>query len=928
MRQLCSILLIIISLVHSNAQIIGFQYSDIPQNVIVNQLYESKDHSIWIATNNGVYQFNGLSYEKLDISNIENENFTAIYQDNKKNIIFGCESGNIYWCDYQLMLNKWSPKDGTPQKKITAIHQDKNGNIWLSTYGEGVYVFDQTYLYNFNKNDGLFDDAIYDMVIDDNNNVWVATDQGINICNFNDKKKLIRKINRTNGLSDELIQCISLSYDRKSILAGYQNGGIDQIEIKTQTIKQNCVYSDLQDIHQLIQLSDNHIIAATRNNGAFQIINSDTTIITQIVQSNKIYSLFLDSQSNIWISTAEKGLINFNLLFQKIEFDENVQIQKKFDDLVGTNHGLYLNQSGQKKLLSDSKLNVVSIGKDLLNNYWIGTFGQGLYRYANQKITKFPNLPDPNVLSIQSYNNSILIATLSGIYKITSTDTGYDITDFNLEIRLPKYYVYKLFQDKSGVLWIGTDGKGLYKYDGKMLFNYDELNQVKFKTVYSIDEDKQHHIWFGSEEVGLVEIDNNKLNQKIIKGLRSNHIIDIVCGDNNQLLLAHDKGIDLIDTKKNEALYLDHIIANFQFDNILNSNNYKNKKFEISSGNKIYFLDSRFLKSPTINIQKIEVNGEKNFISENSDFNSDKNNFHFYLSSMFLNYSLSPSYEYFLEGYDTKWRNTQSDVVEYQNLNSNHYVFKARAIYSSASSETIEYQFNINLPFWKKWWFISLILLLVAIGFYLWVNYRDKKNATQMQFEREKIENQLITLKSQINPHFLFNTLNTLIAIIESNPNLAVNYVTRMSDFYRKIMLYREENRIPIVEEISLIEDYTFLIKKRFGDNISILNHINNTQDFIVPFALQMLIENAVKHNIATKDHPLIIELYDNEEFIFIKNNYQQKKVKEPSTGFGLSFIKKHYEFLSKIHVEIQNDDEYFIVKLPILKNESTHSRR
>ena len=87
-----------------------------------------------------------------------------------------------------------------------------------------------------------------------------------------------------------------------------------------------------------------------------------------------------------------------------------------------------------------------------------------------------------------------------------------------------------------------------------------------------------------------------------------------------------------------------------------------------------------------------------------------------------------------------------------------------------------------------------------------------------------------------------------------------------------------------------------------------------------------MLIENAVKHNIATKEHPLNIDLQIIDNFIYIKNNFQPKKIKEPSTGFGLSFIKKHYEFLSKLPVDISSDSNLFIVKLPLLKNESINS--
>ncbi|MBK8722477.1 MAG: histidine kinase [Saprospiraceae bacterium] len=926
MRKYAYIVLFFLNFQSSFAQIAGFQIADLPQSIVINKLFEASDHRIWIASNDGIFIFNGESYEKIDLSNLPKENFTAIFEDSNKNIVFGCESGNLYWANRNNLLTKWNPQEGLPQKKITAIKADKNGNIWFSTYGEGLYVYDKTYIYNFNKSDGLSDDAIYDIVIDDRNDVWVTTDQGINICSFLNKKKNVRKISVQNGLSDELIKCITISYDKKSVYVGYQKGGIDKIDIDTKKISNFCQNIDLEDANNIFQLPDNQLVISTENNGIFLVNQNKDSAPKKIISSNKVYSLFIDNQSNIWASTAEKGLFYYNLLFNKTEFKEDLQIQVLYDDLVGTSKGLYLNQLDKMQLVSSPKINVIAIVKDNRNDHWIGTFGQGLYLFKNNKLTKFNNLPDQNILSIQSYQNGILAATLSGIFHIKQTEKGYEILDFNQEIKLPKYYVYKLLLDKKGTLWIGTDGKGLYRYDGKSLLNYSEVEGEKFKTVYSIDADENGHIWFGAEEVGLVEIVDNLLKYKNIKGLRSFHIIDVVCNSNNKILIVHDKGIEMLDVLKNELFYVDQFIPDFKMDNILNSNNYRYNRFEIASGNNIYCMDDRFFSLPKVSINKIEVNGVGAQNYENNEFDSDKNNFHFYCSSMFLNYKVKPVYEYFLEGYDSKWRSTQNNVIEYQNLSSKSYNFKIRAVYGSYSSDLVEYQYVVKLPIWKRWWFVLLTIASIFLIFYYWILNRDIKRSNQLRLERENVENQLIALKSQINPHFLFNTFNTLIAIIESDPEVAVEFVSRLSDFYRKVMIYREKNTIPIQEELSLIEDYAFLIKKRFGDNIIIRNQIHDNEGFVVPFAIQMLIENAVKHNIATKEHPLNIDLQIIDNFIYIKNNFQPKKIKEPSTGFGLSFIKKHYEFLSKLPVDISSDSNLFIVKLPLLKNESINS--
>jgi LytS/YehU family sensor histidine kinase len=178
-------------------------------------------------------------------------------------------------------------------------------------------------------------------------------------------------------------------------------------------------------------------------------------------------------------------------------------------------------------------------------------------------------------------------------------------------------------------------------------------------------------------------------------------------------------------------------------------------------------------------------------------------------------------------------------------------------------------------------------------------------------------------LKSHINPHFLFNSFNSLIAVIETNPKVAAEFVTKLSDFYRKVMLYREKAVIPIQEELALISDFAYLIEKRFADNIRILLQIHKFEGFVVPFSIQMLVENAVKHNVASKEKPLTVTVAIEGEYYVVRNNFQLKKVKEASTNFGLDFIVKHYEFLDAKKVEIVQDDTNFIVKLPILKHEN-----
>ncbi len=198
---------------------------------------------------------------------------------------------------------------------------------------------------------------------------------------------------------------------------------------------------------------------------------------------------------------------------------------------------------------------------------------------------------------------------------------------------------------------------------------------------------------------------------------------------------------------------------------------------------------------------------------------------------------------------------------------------------------------------------------------------RDKRREREATLKREKIESQFEALKSQINPHFLFNSFNTLITIIEENPQMAVEFVEKLSDFYRSILQYREMEVISLKEEVELVKNYAFLLQKRFGNSLAL--HVQNIdeQAYIAPLTLQILVENAVKHNIISKSRPLDIELNVSDGYLTVSNNLQKKMALEVSTGFGLQSIVNRYALLIDKAVLIEEGETHFTVSIPIIKN-------
>lgn len=236
-------------------------------------------------------------------------------------------------------------------------------------------------------------------------------------------------------------------------------------------------------------------------------------------------------------------------------------------------------------------------------------------------------------------------------------------------------------------------------------------------------------------------------------------------------------------------------------------------------------------------------------------------------------------------------------------------------------SEEIGKEYN----FWSVYissLIISMIISFIheAVFFYmLWI--KTIKRAEQL--EKEGLLSQYETLKNQINPHFLFNSFNTLITLIEEDKAAASEYVQKLSDFFRIILQLRDKSVIPVKEELKLIKTYTFIQQKRYGNNLIL--GIKIPPQFldmgVAPLTLQMLVENAIKHNIISTEKPLIIEIsVTDNQYLLIKNNLQKRIDHEPSSGLGLPNIHSRYAFLTDKKPEIIVNSDYYAVAIPLLE--------
>ncbi len=259
-------------------------------------------------------------------------------------------------------------------------------------------------------------------------------------------------------------------------------------------------------------------------------------------------------------------------------------------------------------------------------------------------------------------------------------------------------------------------------------------------------------------------------------------------------------------------------------------------------------------------------------------------------------------------------------LINYIYYRSDVILFNNQELWQSSS--LVNPEFTISL----------LLLYLIGYGISEYLQSLLRIKEEQLKSEKlgkEKALAHYFSLKAQIEPHFLFNSLSVLSSLVHTNANMASEFIVKLSKTLRYIIEQNEKALVSIDTELQVVYDYFFLIKTRFGAAIDLQITKENKQEVLIPPAtLQMLVENAVKHNKTTKDKPLQIFIKINHSAITVTNNINHLAEQLPSTGVGLMNIKERYLLIANKEVLIEETTNTFTVTLPILteqKNESSY---
>ncbi len=215
---------------------------------------------------------------------------------------------------------------------------------------------------------------------------------------------------------------------------------------------------------------------------------------------------------------------------------------------------------------------------------------------------------------------------------------------------------------------------------------------------------------------------------------------------------------------------------------------------------------------------------------------------------------------------------------------------------------------------------MTFIVLLSFYTFYIYKAYNENK-VKEQKIIAGTASAQFESLKNQIDPHFLFNSLNVLSSLIEENPENAQRFTTSLSKIYRYVLEQKDKELVLVTEELSFAKTYMNLLKMRFENSITyeVPEEFENQEAKVVPLSLQLLLENTIKHNVVSETKPLHIKIYIENNYLIVENNLQKKEVLQDRKGVGLQNIVNRYGLLSERKVIVQEDETNFKVKIPIL---------
>ncbi|RYD57330.1 MAG: hypothetical protein EOP56_08455 [Sphingobacteriales bacterium] len=919
-------------------------------SVKVNEMLEDPSGYIWLGTDIGLFRFNGHRF--MPVPDSIEKPVTALAYGNGT-VYVGYSNGALGAVS-ENVVKQVTIKSARPSTTINSIYTDRSKIVWLCTE-EGIFTVINNIGLPINSSNGLSDNFVYQMAVLPNKRIVAATDIGINEIALEQNKLRIESLTDANGLPDNIVRIIRNVPERKWYWLGMQQKGVafycpDQKLVWQPQFSQPWVWGQVNDV---LPVEKDRAWACTEEGYLLELTVRDSTHIDikpMHLGDKKPKKLVRGRSGILWVATNHgisvvsdeyMAYIPMGAPYKLSEIRAMVGDKNNYVWFSENNRLYRLNLNAtlkQPEKMSVLPKDITCLYADNEMRVWIGTLGQGIwYRDPNgalTHVTELPGLANESILDIAGTDDRLWISGLNGVvelsYPSTYTKQMTLLRKHSRDGGIGSDYVYQIFPDRKGRIWMATDGAGVRMYDEGRYKKWDSSNGFNSKVVYSITQDGFGNIWVVSLYNGLYRYDGNRWQQISREhGLEDVNISTIAANATGQVIAVHAKGID----------------AWYPFSNQFRNYN-KRQGFNIDSNSAVLKLAAKdtagnvyipyeqgwiifknvrhqFDIRPVVRMSSVSVYF-KQMPAGKKDFDYDQNHISFQFDGISFANPERLRYRYKLEGYNDSWITTNDESVTFPQLTTGTYKFRVQGSLNNTFSRFGEasYSFTIAKPFWARVWFIMLVGAAILGAAYMFITTRERNLRKVSSLQRERMVFEYEHLKSQVNPHFLFNSLNTLANLIDENSDAAIDYTVRLSDLYRNMLSYRDKDLILLAEEWEILENYLYIQKSRFGDalqlQVTMSEGIKHSKK-IVPLALQLLVENAIKHNIVSKAKPLTIKIVATDNSITIGNPIQPKLSKEKGAGLGLMNIRKRYSLLSKKQIYFGAINNEFVVKLPLI---------
>lgn len=882
-------------------------------NTRINEIYVWDSNRVFVATQRGLARMNPATKEVNFIHTSITDSLQKrtlgrriLDMDRKGDWLYLASISGLW--RYNTNTNK---AEEIPVKEIEyatlrTVCVDANDNIWLGCYGsEGLMRLDKNrklhrYQRFLTANLQTISNNVNDIFRDNVGRIWIITTSD-GLLEYLPASDSIRRYLHQTGMPQSPLENLhgAALVDREGNIWTGGNKGV------------NYFHPDKQLFQTLLPFKDDLDI---RNRALARSITED-------------------ADGNLWMATMD-GVSRYN---------PKTNSYREWNNQPGKPPSIWYNS-------------VRGITTDVDNNIWIAT-GAGINRYDHrlQKMEfissgKLPTWFYFNVNKDRQGRIWFSCRDGDGFY-------WYDPADQSFH-RLQEHPQLKVFvglggrivyHDSRGRYWLGLNGNGLGMYDPftQKTFHYATGNkdlQITGDIVVDITEDKSGIIWVSTLS-GINGIDTEKGTiQRFTsrEGLLSNSTSALRVDSLNRLWIATARGINVFDSSRTSFTpfgihdglpadaFPEHAAytagnGDFIFPSVNGFVRFNPMKYKPASQQL-----SLYLSGVNVFNKPYNVTGE---ISDLRELYFKPGENYFTLQFTSLNYE-NPGqswYAYKLDGFDQDWVITQQPEAHYTNVPGGRYTFRFKVSTDAANWEVPEESLDIHIaiPLYRRTWFLALIAATLASVAYLLYQRRVRKREEMLSLknksqllEKEKAMVMYESLKQQLNPHFLFNSLTSLRSLIRANPQEAGHFLDGLSKTYRYILKSRDSETVSLVDELKFAETFLQLQLTRFTKGLEWKNRVSPEYFHyrIVPVTIQNMIENAIKHNQIDEDAPLVIELDIIDEYLVIRNNLQKKEFVETSNQHGLRSLQNLYSYMTDRPIRVEETEKYFTISIPLLQ--------